>query len=236
MSRTRLSAADRRSAIILAATPIFARFGFEGAKTQQIAKAANVSEALVFRHFPTKTALYRAVLRKLIADQDATFAAFGFPEPSGSGLVKILMRTFQHALKGRDASNAEGMRIIFGSLAGDGSYARLMYRRAHRLSIRHLEAALKAARAAGELTGPPMDADNVMAFIEHVSSMMLVARVSGQPAVVYAGDDKALLWQAVLFCGRGIGLSAQFVETQMESLLADKAPAETQSAGKRAKG
>ena len=46
-----MDAADRRTAIMVIATPLFARRGFAGTTTKEIAEAAGVSEALLFRHF-----------------------------------------------------------------------------------------------------------------------------------------------------------------------------------------
>jgi AcrR family transcriptional regulator len=58
----RLSSADRRKQILEVATGLFARQGFEGTTTRQIAERARVNEALIFRHFPTKQDLYWGVL------------------------------------------------------------------------------------------------------------------------------------------------------------------------------
>jgi AcrR family transcriptional regulator len=58
----RLSAEDRRQQIIRAAIALFAQKGFEGTTTREIALAAGVSEALIFRHFPTKQDLYAAII------------------------------------------------------------------------------------------------------------------------------------------------------------------------------
>ena len=52
----------RQAGLISAATSLFAANGFTGTTTKQIAKAAGVSEALLFKHFPTKHALYTAML------------------------------------------------------------------------------------------------------------------------------------------------------------------------------
>jgi AcrR family transcriptional regulator len=61
-AQVRLSAADRRKQILEVATSLFARQGFEGTTTRQIADRAGVNEALIFRHFPTKQELYWGVL------------------------------------------------------------------------------------------------------------------------------------------------------------------------------
>jgi len=45
-----------------AALEVFSRKGFEGTTTKELAAAAGVTEAIIFRHFPSKQALYTAVL------------------------------------------------------------------------------------------------------------------------------------------------------------------------------
>ena len=53
----------RREQLIGVAVDLFSRKGFSGTTTKEIAVAAGVTEALIFRHFPTKDALYDAILR-----------------------------------------------------------------------------------------------------------------------------------------------------------------------------
>jgi AcrR family transcriptional regulator len=61
-NRHRLSSRDRREQIIAAAMGLFSRRGFQGTTTREIAARAGVNEAILFRHFPHKDDLYRAVL------------------------------------------------------------------------------------------------------------------------------------------------------------------------------
>jgi AcrR family transcriptional regulator len=71
-AQVRFSAADRREQILEVATGLFARQGFQGTTTRQIAERSGVTEALVFRHFPSKDDLYWAVIeRKIAAAQPA---------------------------------------------------------------------------------------------------------------------------------------------------------------------
>jgi AcrR family transcriptional regulator len=58
----RLPASDRRLQLIETALDVFSRKGFGGATTKEIAAAAGVTEAIIFRHFPTKHDLYSAVI------------------------------------------------------------------------------------------------------------------------------------------------------------------------------
>jgi AcrR family transcriptional regulator len=60
------SSQERQASLIQAATRLFAKKGFNGTTTKEIAKAAGISEALVFKHFPTKRALYAAILAEKV--------------------------------------------------------------------------------------------------------------------------------------------------------------------------
>ncbi len=62
----RQSSQERQASLIRAATRLFAKKGFNGTTTKEIAKAAGISEALVFKHFPTKRALYAAILAEKV--------------------------------------------------------------------------------------------------------------------------------------------------------------------------
>ena len=61
----RLSAPDRRRQILHVATGLFARQGFRGTTTREIAAQAGVNEALLFRHFPNKETLYWTIIEEL---------------------------------------------------------------------------------------------------------------------------------------------------------------------------
>jgi len=58
----RMPAADRRTQLIEVALELFSKHGFSGTTTREIAAAAGVSEAIIFRHFASKEELYAALL------------------------------------------------------------------------------------------------------------------------------------------------------------------------------
>lgn len=64
LTRIRMSGEQRRQHFIDAALRLFSTSGFRGTSTRAIAEAAGVSEALLFRHFPTKAGLYAAILQQ----------------------------------------------------------------------------------------------------------------------------------------------------------------------------
>jgi AcrR family transcriptional regulator len=58
----RMAGEERRLQLVLVAMRLFSQRGFRGTTTKEIAAAAGVSEAMVFRHFATKEELYSAIL------------------------------------------------------------------------------------------------------------------------------------------------------------------------------
>ncbi|HKS10983.1 MAG TPA: TetR/AcrR family transcriptional regulator [Pyrinomonadaceae bacterium] len=59
---SRMAGEERREQILRLAVSLFSNHGFRGTTTKEIAHAAGVSEAMVFRHFATKEELYAAIL------------------------------------------------------------------------------------------------------------------------------------------------------------------------------
>ena len=57
-----MAGGERRLQILRVAMRLFSQRGFRGTTTKEIAQAAGVSEAMVFRHFATKEELYSAIL------------------------------------------------------------------------------------------------------------------------------------------------------------------------------
>ncbi|MGA8628913.1 MAG: helix-turn-helix domain-containing protein, partial [Terracidiphilus sp.] len=53
---------DAESRILASAAEMFARFGYNGVSTRDIASSAGVNEVTIYRHYPRKRDLYFAVL------------------------------------------------------------------------------------------------------------------------------------------------------------------------------
>ncbi|MET1075957.1 MAG: helix-turn-helix domain-containing protein, partial [Umezawaea sp.] len=71
----RRDSAATRAALLAAATSLFAERGFEHATVRDIAARAGVNQALLFRYFGSKDALYASVMagqgRELLEDDSA---------------------------------------------------------------------------------------------------------------------------------------------------------------------
>src|SRR6266542_3879836 len=88
----RLSQPASRDRMIAAATTLFARSGFNGVTTKEIAKRANVSHGNIFRYLPSKRDLFIAAI--------------------DSELAKLSVRAEQFDR----AANIEDSRMVMGAL------------------------------------------------------------------------------------------------------------------------
>src|SRR3954470_1561742 len=73
--RKRLSAVDRRAAILDAALEVFSKRGYHGSSIDEIAQAAGISKALIYEHFPSKKDLHASLLDSALQDLFGRLAA-----------------------------------------------------------------------------------------------------------------------------------------------------------------
>jgi len=65
-----MTAEERRDKILATSLSLFAKKGFAATKTKDLARAAGVSEGMIFKLFPDKKSLYRALIERRIADSE----------------------------------------------------------------------------------------------------------------------------------------------------------------------
>lgn len=75
--RTRMSREDRRAQILNFALEVFVEKGYNGATTQDIAKASSISEVTLFRYFSSKHEIYMEAVEPIIINtlQDSIYAS-----------------------------------------------------------------------------------------------------------------------------------------------------------------
>lgn len=211
--KRRLPASERRSGILQAASRVFAEQGYAAATTYSIAQRANVSEALLFRHFESKEVLYSEVLRLLTAVQDARLALLPMEATNLVDFARLLRIFFHECLSARPTDEiAIAQRTHMASLVSDGRHARAIYRRAVRIRAPVLRKVLAMAEAQNALNGPSIDPTNAMLFMDHIGAMMMVGRMHARTVIPYVGDDADLVRQATLFSLRGLGFSPSLLE------------------------
>jgi AcrR family transcriptional regulator len=209
MAAIRLDSDERRKAIVAAALPLFARKGFAGTTTREIAEAAGISEALLFKRFPSKKQLYGEILR-LGCEGDPALERLATLEPSTLTLVRMTHYMVRYFLEGAGADPAARewrLRLVLHSFLEDGEYARELFEtifaRVHPLFLASLEAAV----AAGDLIAGPIAAANGFWFGHHVAAMVAFVFLPQQACLAYHGAVAALVEETNWFVLRGLGMT-----------------------------
>src|SRR5690349_5615981 len=70
VSARRLPADERRAQVLREAARLFGTHGFVGTTTRDIAAAVGITEAALYRYFPSKEAMYAAILDERAASSD----------------------------------------------------------------------------------------------------------------------------------------------------------------------
>ncbi|HKD35210.1 MAG TPA: helix-turn-helix domain-containing protein [Pirellulales bacterium] len=193
---------ERRKAIVAAAVPLFAHKGFAGTTTKELAEAAGISEALLFRHFPSKKHLYGEILR-LGCEGDPAL------EPSTATLVQMIHFMVRYFLLGAGVDRAEldvRLRLVLHSFIEDGEYARELFDRIFERVHPLYAASIDAATIAGDLKPGPIASANRFWFGQHIAAMAAFALLPGRASVPYEGTPEALVEEACWFILRGIGM------------------------------
>src|SRR3954447_5415875 len=117
MSTLRMTSDLRRQLILSAAKRCFARNGFAGTTTKSIATAAAISEGLLFKHFPSKSALYAEILAEECEADPGLHRLLGL-EPAAETLVVLIREMVRHSQHIWDVSGqqeAERVRLMITS-------------------------------------------------------------------------------------------------------------------------
>ena len=103
-ARRKLSTAEeRRAAVLQAATRVFAERGYHGTPTMEIAREAGISQAYLFRLFPTKAELFGAVVERCVRRVHDAIAGAAREAKAKGGPVKPAMgAAYGHLLEDRE--------------------------------------------------------------------------------------------------------------------------------------
>ncbi len=225
MTSLRMTSDLRRQLILGAARRCFARNGFAGTTTRSVAAAAAISEALLFKHFPSKAALYAEILAEE-CEADPDLATLLGQEPSTAALVELIKGMVGHFLQiteGPDEQEAERLRLMTTSHLEDGEFARLLYDKIGKLIGPMFVASLDSAVAAGDATRITGDPLNLFWFAHHTVLTAALTRLPSVPCLSY-GNANDLERQLCEFLLRGIGLNEAAIATHLERELAHVAP------------
>jgi AcrR family transcriptional regulator len=220
MSTLRMTGDLRRQLSLGAAKRCFARHGFAGTTTKSVAAAASISEGLLFKHFPTKSALYAEILSEECAADPALHRLLGL-EPSTATLVVLIremVRHFQQVSDAPDQQEAQRLRLMITSHLDDGEFARLIYDKIGNLIGPVFTSSLERAVAAGDASRIGRETLNLFWFAHHTVLMSTLARLPSAPCLSY-GNAAEFERQLCEFILRGIGLNEAAIASHLDREL-----------------
>ena len=216
----RMSSEDRRAAIISAARAIFVEKGFDRTTTRELAEAAGVSEALLFKHFPNKEALYSAIQMSGFNEEAAKLAErLESLEPSTGSLVFLVHDLVSHVMSGPPEADEGQMffRLILRSLMDKGEFTRLAVQGGPARWVRKVEECIKAASRAGDMLDRPVRANLAGWLVHQLATGIILHSLPGESVIDYGVTRDELAKQVVWFCLRGMGLKEEAIRRCYES-------------------
>jgi AcrR family transcriptional regulator len=212
-SKSRMSCEERKCRILAAVRRVFAHKGLEGTTTRELAKEAGVSEALLYKHYPSKEALYQAMLGSCDGEFMGEVKKITSLESSTSTLV-TLVHFMVASLVNRRAPDVElRLRLYLQSILGDGEFARLIIKQKQEScsAISKIADCVKAATLTGDIVESPVPASLRALFADRLAAALLSDLLPAKPAMDYGVPRDKLIEHAVGFILRGFGMKEEAI-------------------------
>ena len=140
---------NRRQQILAEATHLFAAKGFAGASMRTIAKACDITEAAIYRHFSSKSDLYEQAIIAKAAEHDISSQLTDF---SPDWTIEEVLRAIAEHILEMAGGDPELMRLMVNnSLERGSSVARVLFREIRLPFIHYLAGELARRMDAGEI-------------------------------------------------------------------------------------
>jgi AcrR family transcriptional regulator len=212
-TKTRMSCEERKCRILSAVRKIFSHKGLEGTTTRELAKAAGVSEALLYKHYPSKEALYQAMLSSCDGEFLGEIKKLTSLEASTSTLVTLVHFLTSSLLNRRVPELEVRMRLYLQSIVSDGEFARLIMKQKQDSCsvVPKIAESIEAALASGDMVKTPVPAHLRALFIDRLASSLLYDLLPPKPVLDYGVPIEQLIECTVWFALRGIGMKDEAI-------------------------
>jgi TetR/AcrR family transcriptional regulator, transcriptional repressor of aconitase len=220
MNAPRLSRDTRRQQILDSALPLFARHGFGRTTTKSIADAAGISEALLFKHFPTKSAVYAAILADVCEADPGLMRLRALPSSTETLVIFVrgMVNWFLSAVGPSAQEPNEKLRLTLYSHLEDGEFAQILFDRIEQLVAPIFTASLERAIAAGDAKPSKASARDLFWFAHNTVCMVAATQLPQVPPLAY--PPAAQLEREVCeFVLRGIGLSDAAIAAHADCVM-----------------
>ncbi|MCW8842357.1 MAG: TetR/AcrR family transcriptional regulator [Rhodobacteraceae bacterium] len=177
MSRQRMPAEDRKCEIVETVLLLLASLPIEDLTTERIASEVGISQAAIFRHFPTKNALWLAVITSIEARAEAAWANALSADDAPLDRIRNLI----HAQLALIAATPAIPKLIFtvGRLTRESDIHEVHVRIMTRLRTMLLQEAIRLSIAAAPNT-PIRRQDIADLFLGLVQGLVLRWQMTGR--------------------------------------------------------
>jgi AcrR family transcriptional regulator len=124
----RMTSEDRRQQIIDVAVTLFSQKGFRGTTTKEIAQAAGVNEAIIFRHFATKSDLYAAIMDHKAQQPNGQSFLGVLEDVIASGTDREVFETIASKIFEYHEHDDTAMRLLLYSVLEGHELAEMIFR------------------------------------------------------------------------------------------------------------
>lgn len=214
VTKTRMSFEDRKSAIIDAALPLFAKLGFNNTTTKEIAQCAGISEALLYQHFSSKNDLYDLIQQQCCEGTQYFAGMLITNEPSGKTLMHAICLVGFSLTYGFDGPEELNLvrRLIMNSLLDNGEFVESFNQNHLEVWFPHIIENLQAAKLEGCIVeGCEIDRDHIW-IVHHLFAGLGFFLLPETNIIKYQSDKKNLLRKSLLFSLRGVGFKESFIQ------------------------
>ncbi|MDX2234407.1 MAG: TetR/AcrR family transcriptional regulator [Hyphomonadaceae bacterium] len=152
---------EKRGAILDAAVELFIEAGYDGATLEQVARRADVSTGTLFKYFPTKAALFGAIMARVwevdaqveqVDQPGASVTAPKGPRPALPLLLQSIGLDYARLLR---APHVEGLfRVVIAEVMRFPELGRELYERGKKPYLDRLHAVLEREAADGRAVIP----------------------------------------------------------------------------------
>jgi len=214
---SRMSTEERRASILTAIRSVFAEQGFHGTTTKQLATAAGVSEALLFKHFPSKDAMYAAIQEACWSEvAERELHRMSQLQPGTSSLVMLVYMLANKIISGHAVAHQthpnQFEKLMLRSMLDDGVFARGMLKRFDQGWLSKFEECVKAAHKAGDLDRKTIPGRIAGWFVHDLAVMVMIQLLRDPPVADYGATRSELVEYACRFILHGIGLSEKAIQ------------------------
>ncbi len=166
--RQRLSSAERKEAIVRTAMELFAKNGFRGTTTRELAAAVGVSEPVLYQHFPSKSDLFTAMVERMVCDVAERFQCL-LASDSSELEEEVYFQQLGEQVLGWYVDGARNVRLLLFSALEGHELARIW----HEKATVHFEGSIvgylkaRAERNGYELGDPRVTARAFIGMVAH---------------------------------------------------------------------